>query len=540
MTTSVSIPTSREDKLALAQAIALQVKRRNEQKTVYGIYRPSEKGPELIRCVQEQDGQYIEVNSHPTVTVPEKLEKVITTSKRFKVMFGGRSGAKSNTAGDILAAHSKDYGQKTLCLREMQNSIEDSVHALLASEIKRLDFDDFEVTQNAIRLKGEDVFKFKGLARNPDSVKSMFGFSRSWCEEAQSLSADSITMLTPTIREKDSELWFTLNPGSSEDPISKRFLEPFYDQLLAQGYYEDDLHLIIWINYTDNPWHSTELERERLFDQETLSKSAYDHKWLGYYNDDIEGALIEREWFDACIDAHKKIGTPAQWQRGAKFAAHDPSDTGPDSKGYAARQGSVVYSVEENLTGTINDGGDWACGLAIQQGIDHFTWDCDGMGVGLSRQVSDSFEAMPIQAYMFKGSESPDNPTALYEGGYNTGIEGHKTNKDVFRNKRAQYYQVLRDRCYKTYRAIAYGEVYPFDELISFSSEIPLLNKLRSEVCKMPVKPNGNGLIELYTKEQMKSKFNVASPNLGDSVMMLMTSPAGNNKKTKINFVGWG
>jgi phage terminase large subunit len=67
-----------------------------------------------------------------------------------------------------------------------------------------------------------------------------------------------------------------------------------------------------------------------------------------------------------------------------------------------------------------------------------------------------------------------------------------------------------------------------------------LLNKLRSEVCKMPVKPNANGLIELYTKDQMKSKFNVSSPNLGDSVMMLMTNPASVKKKTKINYVGWG
>ena len=41
----------------------------------------------------------------------------------------------------------------------------------------------------------------------------------------------------------------------------------------------------------------------------------------------------------------------------------------------------------------------------------------------------------------------------------------------------------------------------------------------------MPVKPNANGLIELYTKQVMKSRFKVTSPNLGDSVMMLMREP---------------
>jgi phage terminase large subunit len=527
----------RDDKLALAQAIAMKKYRLNKLKTIYGIYEPSDNGPELLRCIQEVNGEYVEVDKPPTVTVPAKLERFVTTKKRFKIAFGGRSGAKSNTFGDIFAAQAKDYGNKTICLRELQNSIEDSVHALLAAEIKRLAFDDFEVTNNAIRLKGEDVFKFKGLARNPDAVKSMFGFKRAWAEEAQTLSDESIAMLTPTIREKGSEIWFSLNPGSSGDAVSQRFLDPFYSALLRDGYYEDELHLIVWINYTDNPWHSEELERERVFDERVLSKSAYDHKWLGYYNDTVENALIEAEWFDACIDAHTKLGFTG---KGAKFAAHDPSDTGPDSKGYAARHGSIVYSVEEKLDGTINDGGDWATGLAIQQGVDHYTWDCDGMGVGLSRQTGEAFEAKPIKAAMFKGSESPDNPLGVYENCLDSGVNGHKTNKDVFKNKRAQNYQRLRDRCYKTYLAVVKGEYQNPEEMISFSSDIPLLTKLRAELCRMPIKPNANGLIELYTKQVMKTRFKIDSPNLGDSVMMLMAAPKAVKEYKKLNYVGWG
>ena len=38
----------------------------------------------------------------------------------------------------------------------------------------------------------------------------------------------------------------------------------------------------------------------------------------------------------------------------------------------------------------------------------------------------------------------------------------------------------------------------------------------------MPVKPSTNGFFELYTKEIMKTKFGLSSPNLADSVMMLM------------------
>ena len=67
--------------------------------------------------------------------------------------------------------------------------------------------------------------------------------------------------------------------------------------------------------------------------------------------------------------------------------------------------------------------------------------------------------------------------------------------------------------------------IYEPDKLISFSSDIKALSTLRSELCRMPVKPNGNGLFELYTKEQMKQKFKFKSPNLADSVMMSGRAP---------------
>jgi phage terminase large subunit len=41
----------------------------------------------------------------------------------------------------------------------------------------------------------------------------------------------------------------------------------------------------------------------------------------------------------------------------------------------------------------------------------------------------------------------------------------------------------------------------------------------------MPIKPNTGGKFELYTKDEMKSKFKFNSPNLADSVMMLMRQP---------------
>ena len=141
----------------------------------------------------------------PKMQIPRKLERFLTTPKRFKIAFGGRGAGKSQSFAQIFLMKAQMEQAKTMCLRELQNSIDDSVHALLREQIAHLDLKDFDVTDRAIRHDGEDVFKFKGLARNPDAVKSMQGFKYAWGEEAQVFSEESIRLLTPTIREAGSE-----------------------------------------------------------------------------------------------------------------------------------------------------------------------------------------------------------------------------------------------------------------------------------------------------------------------------------------------
>ena len=154
--------------------------RLQERKTVFGIYRPTDKfGGELLYCLQEQDGEYVEVDLPPSVSLAEKMAPFLTKEKRFKLAFGGRGSTKSVAFASILAAHSKDYGDKTLCLREMQNTIEDSVHALLVDQIQSHNWTNFEITDKAIKLGDTDAFKFRGMARNVDGVKSAYGFKRS-------------------------------------------------------------------------------------------------------------------------------------------------------------------------------------------------------------------------------------------------------------------------------------------------------------------------------------------------------------------------
>lgn len=471
----------------------------------------------------------------PKIQIPEKLHKILTTDARLIVVIGGRSSAKSESIGRIALMKAQTECADVLCGREYQNSIDDSVHKLIKGLIRKLDIEGFSVTDNKIDCVTGGGFRFRGFARNSDAVKSAQDFKYSWIEEAQSLSQQSIDDLLPTIRSTGSKLFFTANPQSSADPFSKRFIIPFLTEIQKNGYYEDDMHLIIMVNWRDNPWHG-ELETQRLWDFENIPRAKYDHIWEGAFNDSIEDPLILAEWFDACIDAHTKLGFDPV---GMRMSSHDPSDLGPDNKGYAFRHGSVLKDLQEMTTGNINEGGHWATGLAINNVSDSFNWDCDGMGVGLNEQVNAAFEGKHTTITQFKGSEKVDHPDAVFMPADRTEINEQKTNKQALKNKRAQYYFELRNRVFKTFEAVN-GKYRDPDELISFDSSIKLLPKLRSELCRMPVKPNGNGLFELYTKQQMKDKFKFDSPNLADSVMMLMKAPKERIEHFDMEFDGWG
>ena len=471
----------------------------------------------------------------PTIKMPAKFAKALKP-KRFKVFVGGRGSGKSMNIATMLVSMVDTAGFKILCLREFQSSIEDSVKGLIESEIERLGLTDFVIQHNAIHHKNGGAFKFMGIARNPQSVKSSHGFNVAFIEESQFLSEESLRLLTPTIREAGSELWFAANPMSAEDPFSKRFLNDCWDELRKNGEFEDDLHLVTLVNYSDNPFFPEELEQERLWDYQHLPRAMYDHIWEGDFNDSVDNALIQAEWFDQCIDAHLKLGFK---EVGAIFSAHDPSDTGADAKGFAVRSGVIVREVLESDQGDANEGCDWATGLARQYKSDYFIWDCDGLGVSLNRQVVDSFKDLKVEVVQFKGSQGVERPKELYQGIRDSKIDLQKSNQNTFRNKRAQYYVRLRDRIYNTYRAVKFGDYRDPSELISFDSSITHLKKLRSELSRIPIRPNSLGMIQLYSKEDMLSRFQIPSPNLADAVMMLWIEPAPAVDASPIEFSDW-
>ncbi len=478
------------------------------------------------------------------ITIAKPLVPFATKRKRFKIALGGRGSSKSMTIADLCLWDAEENGIKTLCCREYQSSIEDSVLSLLESEVDRLEFQGFECQKNTIKYNGVEMFKFKGLARNPTSIQSSHSFGRAWIEEAQTLSSASLRALVPTIRAHDSEIWMSANPRSMADPFSQRFLKPFEKELRRDGFYEDDLHLIVWINYTHNPFFPQVLEDDRAYDEKHLSKAEYNHIWLGETYDEVLGSIISIEWFDAAIDAHIKLGFKPQ---GAKFCAFDPADEFGDAKGFAYRHGSVYLDICDTMEGDVNDGLDWAMEKALGYQADHFTWDIGGMGTGLKRQVADRMKNTHCDYHLFNGAETADDPDRPYNPVDGEDPKKRRTNKETFVNKRAQGYFGLADRFERTYLAIKRHEqgipVLNFnpDELISLSSDIKQLDQVRSEVCRIPKKPNNNGRKQIMTKLEMSKKpFQIASPNMADPMMMNEFMPEKKVEVKEIKFAGWG
>ena len=214
---------------------------------------------------------------------PIKLQGLFKKS-RYKVLYGGRGGAKSWGIARALLIKGAKKTLRVLCAREYQTSIKDSVHKLLCDQIQALGLTDiYDVTQATIRGVNGTEFSFIGLKNNPANIKSFEGVDICWIEEAQTVSRVSWNILIPTIRKEGSEIWVSFNPELETDETYQRFVvKPPRDCISIK------------INWNDNPWfpETLELEREAL---KARDLEAYNHVWEGICRQNVDGAIFARE-----------------------------------------------------------------------------------------------------------------------------------------------------------------------------------------------------------------------------------------------------
>lgn len=192
-----------------------------------------------------------------------------------------------------------------LCGREFMNSLDESsleeIKAAIRSEAWLDDF--FEIGEKYIRTKcGRIAYKFAGLSRNIESLKSKARILGCWIDEGEAVSEGAWRKLIPTVREDGSEIWITWNPEKDDSATHVRFrINP------------PDGAKIVEMNYTDNPWFPAVLEAERLEDLKHRPDD-YSHVWEGGFKTNSE-AQVFKNWtaqkFDTPRDAVLRFG--ADW-----------------------------------------------------------------------------------------------------------------------------------------------------------------------------------------------------------------------------------
>jgi phage terminase large subunit len=203
---------------------------------------------------------------------------------RYKGAHGGRGSGKSwFFAGEALDALLR--GLNVLCVREVQNSIADSVKKLIEARIESLGLDPlFEITDKEIRCPASGGYAiFRGMQNHTAaSVKSLENFDVAFWEEAQTATQYSLDLLAPTIRNPNSELWFAWNPENEDDPI----------EFLRKE--EIESAIVVEANWSDNPWFPDVLREDMERDyRRDRDKAA--HVWGGEYRSASE-ARVFKNW----------------------------------------------------------------------------------------------------------------------------------------------------------------------------------------------------------------------------------------------------
>lgn len=219
--------------------------------------------------------------------IPDALGFLFEPS-RYKVAYGGRGGGKSWGFVRALIVKALESPKRILCAREIQNSIKESVHQLIKSQIHQLKLlDVFTVKDTVISCNNGSEFIFEGLRHNVDNIRSKEGIDICAVFEAKNVSKSSWEVLIPTIRKEGSEIWVEFNPELDTDETYRRFvLRPPSDAIVRK------------VNWSHNPWFPRVLVMEK-DDLAASDPDAYLNVWEGHCRVTLEGAIYANEIRDA-------------------------------------------------------------------------------------------------------------------------------------------------------------------------------------------------------------------------------------------------
>ena len=217
----------------------------------------------------------------------------LLNESRYKGAWGGRGSGKSHFFAESMIEQCLiNKCTRAVSIREVQKTLKESSKRLIEDKLQAFklgDADGFKVFNEVIQTPGDGIITFQGMQdHNAESIKSLEGYRIAWVEEAQTLSARSLSLLRPTIRDEGSELWFSWNPRRKSDAV---------DSMLRGSVLPTDAK-VVCANWRDNPKFPKVLEQERQ-DCLKLTPEQYDHIWEGGYAQVLEGAYYAKSIAEA-------------------------------------------------------------------------------------------------------------------------------------------------------------------------------------------------------------------------------------------------
>lgn len=278
----------------------------------------------------------------------------------YKITFGGRGSGKSWSIASLLMQELTAEKHNLVCCREIQKSLDDSVYKLCVETIKRLKLGGWNVLQDVLENENGSRVIFRGLKdlRAGNAIKSLEGYDRAWIEEAQSVSAESLQVLIPTIRMNGSEIWASYNPNTEEDAIESL--------KLREG------AVVVKCNWNDNPWFTEKLAKDREADYK-FNPDLARHIWEGEYLSQADNAVMSR------IAVHEAMEREVD-ETGDYQIAVDVARYGSDSSIISMRKGLKLRELKEYKNMSLVE----LCGhIEVMAGNNHnMTIKVDETGVG--------------------------------------------------------------------------------------------------------------------------------------------------------------
>ena len=444
---------------------------------------------------------------------PDKLRFLFNQDEldqwRYFILKGGRGGGKTETLGQFFVVNSFNDSGDILCIREVQNSISDSVYKVITEWIEKLELETyFHVLKTEIVNKKTGArFIFRGMKGTTESssIKSLKGVKFVWYEEAQTATKPSIDMLLPTIRIEGCKFFFSMNPDSDSDVVPAII-----------GAYASCK--TIHINYYDNQYCPQVLidqanECKELFPQE------YDHIWLGKSRSDGDRqTVVTKELLYQCVDAHLTLGHDGGFAyAGLDLAAGELKKN--DKNALSIVQGCRVKLSEEWRSGDLQVVANTANQYCSDLSVTRLYYDAVGVGGFAGKQLMAVNPEYGVEAYMGHHTvHGKDKPFIKTRG-------GKISNFDYFKNLKSQMWWNVRLRAENTLRMLrGFNNMRP-EYYLSLDSGITNLDNLISELSQATWKEDNSGRVIIdktpadYKVVHDGKTVTMRSPNRADSLV---------------------